>query len=119
MRILGEVLEDKSRSGPNRLDEQLRAVNKHDTLFIIKYTSLGKQQQPFSQTLKNLRNDYRLKCLHPCIVYSRHNNLQEKLLKDLRRKLLWNVVDVDLGKCPCNCPTKFKVNGVCEYRGDN
>jgi hypothetical protein len=52
---------------------------------------------------------------------SRHNNLQAKLLGlgDLRRKLLWNVVDADLGKRPCNCPTKFKVNGVCAYGGDN
>ncbi len=24
-----------------------------------------------------------------------------------------------MGKCPCNCPTKFKVNGVCAYGGDD
>jgi hypothetical protein len=72
----------------------------------------GKQQRPISQTLKKLRNAYRLKWLRPHVVYSRHNNLQEKLLGDLRCKLLWNMVDADLGKHPCNCPTKFKVNEV-------
>jgi hypothetical protein len=43
---------------------------------------------------------YHLKWLCPPVVYSMHNNLQEKLLGDLRCKLLWNVVDADLGKCP-------------------
>jgi hypothetical protein len=79
----------------------------------MKYANLGKD------ILKSLRNAYHLKWLHPRVVYSRHNNLQEKLLGDLRHKLLWNVVDADMGKHPCNCPTKFKVNGVCAYGDDD
>jgi hypothetical protein len=43
---------------------------------------------------------------------------KRKLLGDLKRKLLWGVVDADLGKQPCNCPTKFKVNGECAYGGN-
>ncbi len=113
MRKLGDILDDELRSGPIRLKKRSRAVNKCDTFFIMKYANLGKERQPISQTLKSLRNAYRLKWLCPRVVYSRHKDLQEKLLGDLRRKLLWNVVDADMGKCPCNCPTKFKVNGVC------
>jgi hypothetical protein len=102
-----------------RLKKRSPAIDKHDTFFIVKYGNLGKEGQPIRQTLKNIRNAYHLKWLRPRIVYSRHNNLQEKLLGDLRCKLLWNVVDADMGKCPCNCPTKFKVNGVCAYGGDD
>jgi hypothetical protein len=69
--------------------------------------------------IKSLRNAYRLKWLCPHVIYSRHTNLQERLLGDLKRKLLWGVIDTDLGKCPCNCPNKFKVNGECVYGGDN
>ncbi len=53
------------------------------------------------------------------MVYSRHTNLQEKLLGDLRRKLLWGIVDPDLGQRPCNYPCRFKVNGACAYGGDD
>jgi hypothetical protein len=119
MHTLGDILDDKSRSSPIRLKKRSRAVNKRDTFFIVKYANLGKERQPISQTLKNLRNAYRLKWLRPHKVYSRHNNIQEKLLVDLRCKLLWNVVHADMGKRPCNCPTKFKVNGVCAYGGDD
>ncbi len=118
MRKLGDILDDESRSGPIRLKKRSRAVDKRDTFFIVKYPNLGKERRPISP-LRNLRNAYHLKWLCPCVVYSRHNNLQEKLLGDLRHKLLWNVVDADMGKRPCNCPTKFKVNGVCTYGGDN
>ncbi len=33
--------------------------------------------------------------------------------------MLWNVVNADMDKCPCNCPTQFKVNEVCAYGGNN
>jgi hypothetical protein len=116
---LGDILDDESRSGPIRLEKRSRAVDKRDTFFIMKYANLGKERQPISHTLKNLRNAYHLKWLRPRVVYSRHNNLQEKLLGDLRCKLLWNVVDADMGKCPCNFPPKFKVNEVFAYGGDD
>ncbi len=43
MQMLGEVLEDKSRSGPTRLKKRSRIMDKRDTLFIAEYASLGKQ----------------------------------------------------------------------------
>ncbi len=52
------------------------------------------------------------------MVYSQYTNLQEKLLGDLRCKLLCGIVDADLGQRPCNYPPRFKVNGVCSYGGD-
>ncbi len=118
MHTLSEVLEDESRSSPSRLEKQSRAMDKHDTFFIVKYANLGKHQWPTSMVKKNLHNAYKLKWLRPRIVYSWHLKLQERLVGDLIRKLLWGVVDADLVKCPCNCPTKFKVNGECAYRGD-
>ncbi len=69
--------------------------------------------------IKSLRNAYQLKWFCPHVMCSRHTNLQERLLGDLKRKLLWGVVNADLGKHPCNCLTKFKVNGECTYGGDN
>ena len=62
---LGDILDDKSRSGPNRLKKRSHAFNKHDTVFNVKYASLGIQRRPISQTLKNLRNAYHLKWLCP------------------------------------------------------
>jgi hypothetical protein len=120
MQKLGEVLEDELRLGPSRGFKKLsRGMDKCDTLFIVKYANLGKQQRPISMVIKSLRNAYRLKWLCPHIIYSRHTNLQERLLGDLKRKLLWGVIDADLGKCPCNCPNKFRVNGECAYGGDD
>ncbi len=87
MHTLGDVLEDELRSGPTRLEKQSRAVDKRDTFVIVKSTNLGKHQQPISMVIKNLCNAYQLKWLCPCIVYSRHKNLQERLLGDLKRKL--------------------------------
>jgi hypothetical protein len=78
MRKLGDILDNESRLGPIRLKKRSRAVNKHDTFFIVKYANLGKEWQPISQTLKKLRNAYHLKRLRSHIIYSRHNNLQEK-----------------------------------------
>ncbi len=69
--------------------------------------------------IKSLRNAYQLKWLRPHVIYSRQANLQERLLGDLKHKLLWGVVGADLGKCPCNCPNKFKVNGECAYGGND
>ncbi len=113
------ILDDESRLGPIRLEKISHAADKHDSFFIMTCANLGKERQPISQTLKNLRNAYCLKWQCPCIVYSRHNSLQETLFWVQRPKLLCNVVDADTGKCPCNCPTKFKVNGVCTYRGED
>ncbi len=44
MQMLGEVLEDKLRLGPTRLKKRSRTMDKRDTLFIVKYASLEKQQ---------------------------------------------------------------------------
>ncbi len=41
--------------------------------------------------------------------------MQEKLLGNLKRKLLWGITDANLGCRPCNCPRNHKVNGVCAY----
>jgi hypothetical protein len=68
--------------------------------------------------VKHLRNLYRLKWLRPRVVFSRHANLQEKLLGDLRRKVLWGVANADFGPHPCNCPRQYKVNGECAYGGE-
>ncbi len=54
MQTLGEVLEDKLRSGPTRLKKRSSTMNKRDSLFIVKHASLGKQQQPISMVLKSL-----------------------------------------------------------------
>ena len=54
------------------------------------------------------------RCLQP---FSRHTNLQEKLLGDLPQKILCGVHVADFGPRPCNCPRKFKVNGECTYSG--
>ena len=117
MRTLGAVLDDESDSGPARLEKKSRAIDKRDSFLVIKYASLGHSQRPLVQTVKNLRNAFRLKWLRPRVVFSRHTNLQEKLLGDLRRKLLVGIVDADFGPRPCNCPRKFKVDGVCAYGG--
>ncbi len=70
------------------------------------------------KVVKHLRNLYRLKWLCPCVVFSRHANLQEKLLGDLRRKGFSGVADADFGPHPCNCPQQYKVNGECAYGGE-
>jgi hypothetical protein len=111
-------LEDKSRSSPTRLKKLSRTMDKHNTLFIVEYVSLGKQQQPISMVIKSLQNAYQLKWLRPRVIYSRHTTLQERLLGDLKCKLLWGVINADLGKCPCNCPAKFKINWECAYEGN-
>ncbi len=103
MQTLSAVLDDKMSSGPARLEKQSRAVDKRDSFLIVKYASLGHSQQPIVKLVKHLRNLYRLKWLRPCEVFSRHANLQEKLLGDLQRKVLWGVTDADFGPCPCNC----------------
>ena len=118
MRTLGAVLDDESDSGPARLEKKSRATDKRDSFLVVKYASLGHSQRPLVQTVKKLRNAFKLKWLRPRVVFSRHTNLQEKLLGDLRRKLLMGIEDADFGPRPCNCPRKFKVDGVCAY-GDS
>ena len=115
MQTLGAVLDDESRSGPARLAKKLHTVDKRDSFLIVKYASLRHSQRPVVQAVKHLRNLYRLKWLRPRVVFSRHNNLQEKLLGDLQQKILWGVHNADFGPRPCNCPRKFKVNGECAY----
>ncbi len=41
--------------------------------------------------VEHLRNLYPLKWLRPRVVFSRHANLQEKLIGDLRWKVLWGL----------------------------
>jgi hypothetical protein len=119
MCTLRAILKDITKSGPIRLAKQSRQKDKQDTFFIVKYANLGKGIRPINQVIKRLLDAYRLKWLRPRVVYSQHTNLQENLLGDLRRKLLWGIVDADLGQCPCNCPCRFKVNGECAYGGDD
>jgi len=114
MRMLGAVLDDESSSGPNRLDKKSRAVDCRDSLFIVKFANLGKNK-PINHVIRHLRNLYKLKWLRLRVVFSRHTNLQEKLLGDLRRKLMLGIVDADLGQRPCNCPRRFKIDGQCAY----
>ena len=114
MRTLGAVLDDETMNGPARLDRKSRAVDRRDSFFVVKYAALGKNK-PIYHVIKHLRNLYKLKWLRPRVVFSRHMNLQEKLLGDLRRKLLFGVVDADFGPRPCNCPKRFKVDGQCAY----
>ena len=68
--------------------------------------------------VKKLRNEFKLKWLLPRVVYSRHTNLQEKLLSNLKCKLMLGITDKDLGQRPCNCRNAFKVNGNCAYGGE-
>ena len=117
MRTLGAVLDDESDSGPARLEKKSRATDKRDSFLVIKYASLGHSQRPLTQTVKKLRNAFKLKWLRPRVVFSRHTNLQEKLLGNLRWKLLVGIEDADFGLRTCNCPKKFKVDDVCAYGG--
>ncbi len=93
-------------------------INKHDTLFIRKYANLGHRHRPINQVIKCLRNSYRLKWLQPRVIYSRHTNSHEKFLGNLKQKLLWKVIDANLGHWSCSCLTRFKINGECTYGGD-
>jgi hypothetical protein len=42
MRLLRDILDDESWSGPSRLEKQLHAIDKHDSFFIAAYAHLGK-----------------------------------------------------------------------------
>ncbi len=70
---------------------------------------------PINQIIRRLRNEFKLKWLRLRVIYSWHSNLQEKLLGNLKWKLLWGVCDANFGQQPCNCPNKYKVNGKCTY----
>ncbi len=118
MQTLRAVLEDESWSGPLWLERKSCRIDHRDTLFITKYANLGPNTRPINQVIKKPRNQYNLRWLRPRVVYSRHTNLNEKLLGDLKQKLLIEIVDADLGQPPCNCPAKFKVNGACAFGGD-
>ncbi len=116
---LSAVLDNKTDSDPARLKKKSCTIDKHDSLFVVKYASLGRQHWPMIKVIKHLQDLYKLKWLCPCLIFSRHTNLQEKLLRDLGRKVLWGVVDADFSPCPCNCPQKYKVNGECAYGGEH
>jgi hypothetical protein len=118
MRMLKVVLEDESSSGPARLEKKSRAADKRDSLLVVKYANLGSNHRPIIQIIKHLRNECKLKWLRPRVIYSRHANLQEKLLGDLQQKVMCGVVDADFDQCPCNCPRNYKVNGECAYSGE-
>ncbi len=117
MCTLGAVLDDKTSSGPTRLARKSREVDKRDSFLVIKYANHGRAQRPIVHVVKSLRNKCNLKWLRPRVVFSRHTNLQEKLLGDLRRNIMRGITDVDFGPRPCNCPRKFKINGECAYGG--
>jgi hypothetical protein len=119
MQTLSAVLDDKTNSGPTRLEKKSHTINKRDSLFVVKYASLGQSHRPMITVIKNLWNSYMSKWLHPRVIFSHHTNLQEKLLRDLHRKVLWGVVDADFGRHPCNCPQKYKVNGECAYGSEH
>ncbi len=42
MRLLHDILKGESWSGPTRLQKWLRAINRHNSYFIVKYVHLGK-----------------------------------------------------------------------------
>jgi hypothetical protein len=82
MRTLSAVLDNKTNSGPTILEKKSRTINKPDSLFIVKYASISRSHRPMIKRIKKLLNLYKLKWLRPRIVFSRHANLQEKLLRD-------------------------------------
>jgi hypothetical protein len=98
--------------------EKTLQIDHHDTLFITKNANLVPNTRPISQVIKKLMNQYNLRWLCPRVVYSRHTNLHAKLLGNIKQHFLIGIVDADLGRWPCNCPTKFKVNGECVFGGD-
>ncbi len=71
MQTISAVCDDKTSSGPARLEKQSRDVNKRDSFLIVKYASLGHSQQPIVKVVKQIRNSYRLKWLRPHVVFSR------------------------------------------------
>ncbi len=83
MRTLGAVIDDDTSSGPTRLAQKLREVNKRNSFLVIKYVNLGRAQRPIVHVVKSLRNKCNLKWLRPRVVFSPHTTLQEKLLGDL------------------------------------
>ncbi len=112
MRTFCEVLNDNSWSGPTRLEKRSRAIDKRDSLFIVKYANLGWSNRPINQMICSMRNEFNLKWLCPRVIHSRHSNLQEKLLGDLKHKLLLGITDTDLGCHPyTNCPKITKWTG--------
>ncbi len=115
MRSLYDILEDDSWSKPLRLEKRDCTVDKQDSFCIVKYAHLGNNHMPINQIIHRLQNEFKLKWLRPQVIYSRHSNLQEKPLGNLKRKLLWDICDADFGQRPCNYPNKYKVNGKCTY----
>jgi hypothetical protein len=118
MQTLSKILNNESTLGPLRLEKQSRGIDPRDTFFILKYAHLSKNR-PIHSLIKTLRNKYNLKWLRPRVVHSRHTNLQEKLLGDLKHKLLLDITDADYGTRPCNCPQQFLVDGKCAFGNDS
>ncbi len=65
MRALKAVLNNKLSSGPVRIENKLQAIDKRDSLLVEKYANLRSNLRPMKQIIKHLRNEYRLKWLHP------------------------------------------------------
>jgi hypothetical protein len=70
MRTLRKVLNNNSQSGPTRLEKQSCAIDKCDLLFIVKYANLGRSNKPINQIICRMRNEFKLKWLRPCVLYS-------------------------------------------------
>jgi hypothetical protein len=68
MRTLREVLNDNFWSGPTRLEKWLCAINKRNSLFIVKYANLGQSNRPINQIIRSMRNEFKLKWLHPRVI---------------------------------------------------
>ena len=79
MRTLRAILDEEESSGLTRATKKLRTIDKCDSLFIVKYVSLGLNKL-IHFVVKQLWNEYKLKWLHPRVVYSRHTNLQDGFL---------------------------------------
>jgi hypothetical protein len=111
MRTHCKVLDDESWSSPARLKRQLRVIDKRDSFFIVKYENLGHNNRPIDQIICQARNESQLKWLHPHVIYSCLSNLQEKLLGDLKHKLLWGIMDANLGVSHATVQTNTKLAG--------
>ncbi len=55
MRTLSAVLDDKTNSGPARLEKQSRAIDEGDSFFVVKYVSLGQSHRPIIKVIKYLQ----------------------------------------------------------------
>lgn len=81
MRALGVVLLGDAEQRPICVAKRDRAINKHDSLFIVKFENLG-NNMPLDPLIRRLRNEFKLNGSALGLSIA-HSNLQEKLLGDL------------------------------------